>query len=96
MLATGNISNASTSVAVALSSTSLRVSWCTVQNKSTNAGRVVIKAPKATSPTGYEILNPGDSLVLWSPASLHLTIDLSEVFILPDNANDGVNFTYVK
>jgi hypothetical protein len=104
MVGTLTQTNASTVNAVALyvpsasqqPQTGLKVSWATIQALSTNGGQIKILAPTATSPVGYTIVNPGDSLVLWSPASLHLGIDLAEVFILPTVGGEGVSVIYVK
>jgi len=96
MVGTLQAAVASTTVAGALSSTSLRVSWATLQALQTNTQPVQVRAPAAASPTGYILANPGDSFVLWSPASLHLAIDLAEVFILPGVSGEGVCVTYVK
>ena len=73
-----------------------RVSWATIQSKLTNTQAVSVRAPLATSPDGYFIVNPGDSLVLWAPASLHEAIDLTKVFIKVAVDGEGVNVIAVK
>lgn len=73
-----------------------KVSWATIQAKLTNSMPVTVRAPTATSPDGYAIINPGDSFVLWSPASLHSAIDLTHVFIKVAVDGEGVNVIYVQ
>lgn len=79
-----------------ISSTTLRVGWATVQAKTTNSTSVFLRAPNADSDSGYEIVNPGDSVVLWSPANLSTAIDLNHIWLKVGTINDGVNITYVK
>ena len=73
-----------------------RCTWATIQAKSTNTGIISIRAPFSSSDVGNELINPGDSIVLWAPASLHLAIDLAEVFMDPAVGGEGVNVTYVR
>lgn len=73
-----------------------KVTWATIQSRPSNTGPVFIRAPFVNSQIGYTIGNPGDSLVLWAPASLHLAIDLSEVFVEVSGNGDGVSVIYVK
>lgn len=94
------VTSAATAQAIATASDVLvgsgfKVSWATIQAKQTNSAPVHVRAPLATSPNGYDIVNPGDSIVLWAPASLHAAIDLSKVFIDVDVDGEGVNVTYV-
>jgi hypothetical protein len=96
----GPLTNSSTSVPKILvpevTSGSSRVTWCTIQALGTNTGQVTITAPTNTDTGGYTLFNPGDSLVLWAPSSLHETIDLNRVFFLPTVANEGVQIIYVR
>lgn len=87
---------AATGTPEAITSSSERVSWATIQSKPTNTAVVNIRAPLVNSAVGYVIANPGDSIVLWSPASLHLAIDLNQVFIEVGVNGEGVNVTVVK
>ena len=96
MFQTNQVTNASNTQPKALSPTSLRVSWCTIQGLITNTGKIAVSGQISSQPAGYTISNPGDSFVIWSPASLHVAIDLAEVFILPTVANEGVGISYVK
>jgi len=73
-----------------------RVSWATIQSKLTNTGTISIRAPLATSPDGYTMLSPGDSIVLWSLAAMDSGIDLTKVFIKVSVNGEGVNVTAVK
>jgi len=87
---------AAAATAEALSATSLRVSWCTIQLKAGSTGTAIIKGPTAAATGGFTLSNPGDSFVIWSPASLHLAIDLAEVFCKVSVNGEGVDVSYVK
>jgi len=73
-----------------------RVSWATIQSRAGNTGTVKIRAPLVNSPVGYTMSFAGESIVLWSPASLHAAIDLTKVFIEVSVDGEGVSVTAVK
>lgn len=96
MIATLSKTVAVVAVPERLSSTPLKVGWATIQAKTTNGTSVFVRAPNSDSDSGYELANPGDSVVLWAPAGLNLAIDLNHIWLKVGTINDGVNITYVK
>lgn len=82
-----------------------RFSWCTIQSKPANgSGTLQVFGPTEPPADGqpgnllFELQNPGDSYVIWSPASLHLEGNLRHIYIKVANNNgtDGVNISRLK
>ncbi len=78
-----------------LTSETKRVDWACIQAKTTNPKSVIIGS-EATVAAGYEIVNPGDSFVLWSTANRALAIDLNQLWAKVGAGGEGVDIVYVS
>jgi hypothetical protein len=89
------VTNTSTTVPVALSSTSIKAKSITLYAKQhyrvANAGDVYVGF-QTTNQNQFFALTPGSQLVLEAPQGY--SYNLSTIYIDPDNANDGVIVIY--